>query len=40
LKDVEAAALLRERVVSMLQTFEDAQKKITSKMQQALTGLD
>ncbi len=38
LKDVEAATALRERIVSMLQTFEDTQKKVASHLQQALTG--
>lgn len=40
LRDVDAASALRERVVAMLQTFEDTQKKVASQLQQALTGLN
>jgi DNA mismatch repair protein MLH1 len=38
LRDVEAAAALRERVVSMLSTFETTQKQVAHRVQQTLTG--
>ena len=38
LRDVEAAAALRERIVSMLSTFETTQKQVAHRVQQLLTG--
>ncbi len=38
LRDVEAAASLRERLVSMLTTFETTQKQVAHQLQQTLTG--